>query len=95
MVCLTFNCHTRDPIKVGYAIFQLKDEDIPVALDAALDAGYRMFDCAHLYANEADLGRHFGQWFATARIQRDQLFITSKVSCSAPTSKKTKPLLNI
>ncbi len=61
-------------------MFQLKGDDVNIALDAALDAGYRAFDCAHLYENEAELGQRFKHWFDTGRIQRDQLFITSKVT---------------
>eukprot|EP00053_Salpingoeca_punica_P002984 m.40584 g.40584 ORF g.40584 m.40584 type:complete len:315 (+) comp11904_c0_seq1:38-982(+) len=41
----------------------------------ALEAGYRCFDCAQFYANEAKIGEALAQ----SSVPRDQLFLISKV----------------
>lgn len=45
------------------------------AVLGALEAGYRLIDCARLYANERSVGRAL----AESGIPRNQLFVTSKV----------------
>jgi len=56
------------------------------AVTAALELGYRHFDCASIYGNEAEIGESLKQAFAAGRLQRDQLWITSKLwnDCHAP-----------
>lgn len=46
------------------------------AVHAAYEAGYRLFDTAQMYQNEALLG----QALADLNVARDHLFITTKVS---------------
>ena len=41
---------------VGLGTWKLKADEIPRAIDAALDAGYRHFDCALVYGNEKEVG---------------------------------------
>lgn len=43
----------------------------------AVDVGYRMFDCAQFYANEADIG----EALEATGIPRKELFLISKVWC--------------
>lgn len=50
------------------------------ALHDALDAGYRAFDGAHAYGTESILGTLLGQRFAQHGLQRDELFITTKLA---------------
>ncbi|MCM0582097.1 aldo/keto reductase [Weissella diestrammenae] len=45
-------------------------------LTLTIQAGYRLFDTAASYGNQ----RQLGQFFSTAGIPRDELFITSKVA---------------
>lgn len=58
---------------------QLKGSDLTTAMNAALELGYRHYDCAHLYANETEIGDHLGAWIHSGRIAREDLFITSKL----------------
>lgn len=61
--------------QVGLGTWKLDAAGIGPAVAAALEAGYRHFDTAHAYRNEAALG-------AAIRASggaRDQLFITSKL----------------
>jgi diketogulonate reductase-like aldo/keto reductase len=50
------------------------------ALTLALDAGYLAFDGAHAYGTEGILGTLLGQRFASGALQREDVFITSKIA---------------
>jgi aldehyde reductase len=49
------------------------------AMQDALQAGFRHFDCAERYRNERQVGEALAMGFAAGRISRQDLFITSKV----------------
>ncbi|XP_074555391.1 putative oxidoreductase YtbE [Halichoeres trimaculatus] len=57
---------------VGYA-------DVYRAVDAALAAGYRSFDSAAVYRNEADVGRALKELLPKHGSCREDIFITSKL----------------
>lgn len=59
----------------AFGTFPLKGETLRGAIHAALDAGYRAFDTAQAYANEADTGAAL----ADGGVPRDELCITTKV----------------
>ncbi|MCD8013240.1 MAG: aldo/keto reductase [Lachnospiraceae bacterium] len=52
---------------------------VSAAVRSAIDAGYRMFDCAACYGNEAEIGEVFANAFADEEVKREELFIVSKV----------------
>uniref|UniRef100_UPI0037E9A7EF uncharacterized oxidoreductase YtbE-like n=1 Tax=Semicossyphus pulcher TaxID=241346 RepID=UPI0037E9A7EF len=54
-------------------------EDVYRAVDAALDAGYRAFDSATVYRNEADVGRALRELLHKHGLTREDVFITSKL----------------
>ncbi|XP_063756324.1 uncharacterized oxidoreductase YtbE isoform X2 [Eleginops maclovinus] len=54
-------------------------EDVYQAVDAALVAGYRAFDSAAVYRNEADLGRALNELLPKHGLTREDVFITSKL----------------
>ena len=49
----------------------------PASIRAALEAGYRHFDCASCYGNEDKVGAGLREFMTSGR--RGELFITSKV----------------
>lgn len=51
-------------------------EDVFRAVDAALAAGYRSFDSATVYRNEADLGRALRELLPKYGLTREDVFIT-------------------
>lgn len=53
-------------------------EQVADAVKGAAAAGFRLFDCASVYGNEAMIGQVFQDIMATG-IKREELFITSKV----------------
>lgn len=59
----------------AFGTFPLKGETLHAAIEAALSVGYRAFDTAQMYRNEADTGAAL----AAGGIARDQLCITTKV----------------
>ena len=54
-------------------------DQIADAVYGAVDAGYRMLDCASVYQNEEQIGKVLEQLFADRVVRREELFITSKV----------------
>lgn len=61
--------------RIGYGLWQISNAQIGSLFDKAIDAGYRHFDSAQVYFNEAGLGRAIEQ----SNIPREELFITSKI----------------
>ncbi|QMV50463.1 aldo/keto reductase [Ewingella americana] len=49
------------------------------AVTEALEAGFRHFDCAERYQNEAQVGAAFHQALASGKVSREQLFVTTKL----------------
>ncbi|XP_031144216.1 glyoxal reductase-like isoform X3 [Sander lucioperca] len=65
---------------LGLGTYKLvASEDVYRAVDAALVAGYRAFDSAAVYRNEADLGRALKQLLPKHGLTREDVFITSKL----------------
>lgn len=60
---------------LGFGIFRMSDEEVERIVPEALAVGFRHFDTAQIYANEAALGRAL----AKAGAKRDELFLTTKV----------------
>ncbi|QAX85395.1 dehydrogenase [Pseudomonas sp. DTU12.3] len=49
------------------------------AVKCALETGFRHFDCAERYRNEAQIGVAFQEVFAAGKICREDVFITTKL----------------
>ncbi|WP_226477186.1 aldo/keto reductase [Pseudomonas sp. MWU16-30323] len=49
------------------------------AVTDAVDAGFRHFDCAERYGNEAQVGAALHDAVAAGKVRRDELFITTKL----------------
>ena len=54
-------------------------QEVSQAVAGAIEAGYRSFDCAACYGNEAQIGQVFADAFARGTVKREELFIASKV----------------
>jgi 2,5-diketo-D-gluconate reductase B len=59
----------------GFGTFPLAGEELARATEAAAEVGYRAFDTAQIYGNEADVGRAL----ARLGLPRSELFVTTKV----------------
>lgn len=72
---MTLNNGIKMP-QLGLGVFQVDDlATCRQAVTAAITAGYRLFDTAQAYANEAAVGRAIRE----SGIPRDQFFVTSKL----------------
>ena len=72
----TLALHDGESIpQLGFGVFQVPDAETTAAVSAALHAGYRSIDTAALYGNEAGVGKAL----AASGLDRDELFITTKV----------------
>lgn len=54
-------------------------EQVSAAVAGAIEAGYRLFDCASVYGNEHLIGEVFDNAIYKGIVKREELFITSKV----------------
>ncbi|MEJ4087302.1 aldo/keto reductase [Galbibacter orientalis] len=70
-----------EPGKVGNAVIE------------AIKAGYRHIDCAAVYGNEAEVGEALKTAFAQGLVEREDLWITSKLWNNAHESDKVLPAL--
>ncbi|WP_328694315.1 aldo/keto reductase [Streptomyces phaeochromogenes] len=71
---VSLNNGVQMPI-LGFGVFQIPEDRTQQAVEAALEAGYRLLDTAAAYENE----RAVGQAIAASGIPRDELFITTKL----------------
>ena len=61
----------------GFGLYKVDDQEtMNHAIKAAYEDGYRLFDTAQLYDNEAEVG----QAFKDLNISRENIFVTTKVS---------------
>lgn len=65
---------SRIPL-LGLGVYKISNEDVPGAIESAVEIGYRHFDTATLYANEAGVG----EGLRRSGIDRDEVFLTTKV----------------
>lgn len=71
---LTFNDGRTIP-QLGYGVWQVEDQLAEVVVGQAFEAGYRHIDTAAIYGNESGVGRAI----AASGLERDDLFITTKL----------------
>ncbi|GFS16985.1 alcohol dehydrogenase [NADP(+)] [Elysia marginata] len=65
---------------VGLGTFKITGyENVFKTIEAALVAGYRSFDTASVYRNEIDIGRALKELLPKFHLQRQDIFITSKL----------------
>jgi len=64
---------------IGYGTFLSKPGEIKEALKVAVDIGYRHIDCAAAYENEKEIGEALKEIFASGKVKREDLWVTSKL----------------
>jgi len=60
---------------LGFGNYGLPQSDMPRLIPAALNAGFRHFDTAQVYRNEAEIG----ECVAASGLKRKEVFLTTKV----------------
>ncbi|HXS33484.1 MAG TPA: aldo/keto reductase [Solirubrobacterales bacterium] len=61
--------------QLGFGVFQIQPEDTQVAVEVALETGYRHIDTAAAYRNEAGVGAAL----AASGLPREDIFVTTKL----------------
>ena len=72
---VTLNNGVRIP-QLGFGVFQIRPRDTEDAVSRALEVGYRHFDTAEMYGNEAEVGAALGQ----SGLDPAEVFVTSKLN---------------
>ena len=65
--------------QIGFGLWKVAPEDCAETVLEAIRAGYRHFDCAADYGNEAAVGQAFASAIDQGLVTRDDLWITSKL----------------
>lgn len=76
--------------QLGFGVFQIPPEETKETVKNAIDVGYRHFDTAQAYFNEAEVG----QAIKESGIPREEFFITTKVWVSSYGYEETKKAFN-
>ncbi|XP_019169896.1 PREDICTED: NADP-dependent D-sorbitol-6-phosphate dehydrogenase-like isoform X1 [Ipomoea nil] len=64
---------------VGLGVWRMEGKDIRDLIINAIKIGYRHFDCAADYKNEAEVGEALAEAFQAGLVKREELFITTKL----------------
>ena len=72
--------------QLGFGVFQIPPEETKEVVKKAIEVGYRHFDTAQAYFNEAEIGEAIKE----SGIEREELFLTTKVWISSYGYEETK-----
>lgn len=78
---------------IGLGTWKAKGKEVKNAVKEALYAGYRHIDTAAVYGNEKDIGEALQEVFAEGKINRDDVWITSKLWNNAHQKGSVRPAL--
>ncbi len=64
---------------IGFGTYLIPNEEAQKTISIALKIGYRHIDTAEVYRNEMGIGLGLKDTFSQLSLQRDEVFVTSKV----------------
>jgi alcohol dehydrogenase (NADP+) len=64
---------------IGLGTWKSGKGEVGEAVKIALNNGYRHIDCASTYGNEAEIGEAFSEIFSEGKINREDVWVTSKL----------------
>jgi len=92
MQTLSFENGDEMPM-VGLGTWKSAPNEAYNAVKTALEAGYRHIDCAAIYGNEAEVGDALTEAFDNGVVDRDEVWITSKLWNDAHAPEHVRPAL--
>lgn len=87
---LTFNNGDKMPI-IGLGTWKSDPGDVYNAVLEAIKVGYRHIDCAPIYSNEKEVGDALQKAFSDGLVNREDLWVTSKLWNSNHREEQVKP----
>ncbi len=89
---LSFDNGDAMPI-IGLGTWKSAPGEVYGAVKTALKMGYRHIDCAPIYGNEAEVGRALKESFESGVVDRDDVWITSKLWNDSHAPEDVRPAL--
>ncbi|TKY67637.1 NADP-dependent D-sorbitol-6-phosphate dehydrogenase [Spatholobus suberectus] len=77
-MAITLNNGFKMPI-IGLGVWRMEGQKIRDLILNSIKIGYRHFDCAADYKNEAEVGEALKEAFDSGLVKREDLFITTKL----------------
>jgi alcohol dehydrogenase (NADP+) len=78
---------------LGLGTWKSNKGDVASAVSEAIKIGYRHIDCAPIYMNEQEVGTALCTALKSGQVQREELWITSKLWNNAHAKKHVRPAL--
>ena len=79
---------------LGLGTWKSDPGEVYKAVKEAIATGYRHIDCAHIYGNEAEVGRALSESFSEGMVSREQMWITSKLWNDSHAPDDVRPALD-
>ena len=92
MHTLSFDNGDEMPI-IGLGTWKSAPNEAYKAVKTALKAGYRHIDCAAIYGNEAEVGDALAEAFDEGVVDRDDVWVTSKLWNDAHAPEHVRPAI--
>lgn len=86
---VTLNNGVKMPM-IGFGVFEIPKEETARCVYEALEVGYRLIDTAQAYYNEEETGDGIRQAIQKLGINREDIFLTTKVWVTEFGCEKTK-----
>ncbi|MEP2023834.1 MAG: aldo/keto reductase [Reichenbachiella sp.] len=80
---------------LGLGTWKSEPGEVYKAIRTAISVGYRHFDCAYIYQNEVEIGAALNDAIMTGEVNREELWITSKLWNTHHHEAEVKECLNI
>ncbi len=92
MKTLAFTYNDQMPM-LGLGTWKSKPGEVYQAVKEAIKTGYRHIDCAPIYGNEPEVGKAIKECIKEGLVEREELWITSKLWNNAHAPEDVTPAL--